>query len=105
VTKNLKPLAVNWVNDNAAFLIDVHDKIWNWAEVGLQEFKTAEYLMGLLDAKEFAIERGVAGMPSAFVATFGSGSPIIGIMGELVSPWLSEELGMDAGIMAMLRRH
>jgi aminobenzoyl-glutamate utilization protein B len=83
VTKNLKPLAVNWVNDNTAFLIDAHDKIWEWAEVGLQEFTSAEYLTDLLDAREFTVERGVAGMPSAFVATFGSGSPVIGIMGEL----------------------
>jgi aminobenzoyl-glutamate utilization protein B len=83
VTTNSKQLAINWVDENAAFLIDVHDKIWNWAEVGLKEIKTGKYLMELLAAKGFTVERGVAGMPTAFVATLGSGSPIIGIMGEL----------------------
>jgi metal-dependent amidase/aminoacylase/carboxypeptidase family protein len=53
VTENLKQLAVNWINDNTAFLIETHEKIWKWAEVGLQEFKTAEHIMGLLDAKGF----------------------------------------------------
>jgi aminobenzoyl-glutamate utilization protein B len=57
--------------------------IWELAEVGLLEFKTAEYLIKILEKDGFAIESGVAGMPSAFVATFGEGKPVIGIMGEL----------------------
>ncbi len=83
MTMNLKERAINWINENATFLSDIHDEIWMFAEVGLKEFKTAQRLTKILDAKGFVVEQGVAGMPSAFVATFGSGSPVIGIMGEL----------------------
>ena len=73
-------------------IIDVHSKIWNLAEVGLQEIKTAKILTDILEKDGFKVERGVAGMPSAFVATYGSGKPVIGIMGELDAlPGLSQK--------------
>ncbi len=87
-----KQIATNWVIDNEEVLIDVHDEIWKLAEVGLQENKTAKLLTDILERHNFAIEREVAGMPSAFVATYGSGSPVIGIMGELDAlPGLSQK--------------
>ncbi len=78
-----KQIAVNWVKENERLIVDVHDKIWRLAEVGLQENQTAELLTDLLAKHKFEVERGVAGMPTAFVATHGLGKPIIGIMGEL----------------------
>lgn len=87
-----KQVAVDWVNENEKMLIDVHDKIWNWAEVGLQEFKTGKLLADTLEMNGFKLERGVADMPTAFVATYGTGEPVIGIMGELDSlPGLSQK--------------
>ena len=92
MSTNGKRIALQWVQDNEKLLIDVHDKIWNFAEVGLQEFKTAKLLTDILEKNEFSVDRGVAGMPSAFVATFGSGAPVIGIMGELDAlPGLSQK--------------
>ena len=78
-----KQISVDWIAENEKLLIDAHDKIWNWAEVGLQENKTANLLTDILEKHGFKIQRGVAGMPSAFVATYGSGKPVIGMMGEL----------------------
>lgn len=78
-----KGIALEWVNENEKKLVDIHQKIWELAEVGLQEIKTAEILTDILEKKGFTVEKGVAGMPSAFVATYGKGKPVIGIMGEL----------------------
>lgn len=92
MSTNGKRIALQWVQDNEKLLIDVHEKIWNFAEVGLQEFKTAKLLTDILEKNKFSVNKGVAGMPSAFVATFGSGAPVIGIMGELDAlPGLSQK--------------
>ena len=57
-------------------------KIWDYAEVGYQETKSSALLQAQLAKEGFEVEAGVAGMPTAFVARYGSGHPIIGIMGE-----------------------
>ncbi len=56
--------------------------IWDYAEVGFQETKSSALLQETLSANGFEIEKGVAGMPTAFVASYGSGKPVIGILGE-----------------------
>jgi len=66
--------------------------IWNYAEVGYQETQSSATLQKLLQDEGFAIESGVAEIPTAFVASFGSGEPVIGIMGEFDAlPGLSQE--------------
>ena len=77
-----KKKAHRWISENESEIIDVSDKIWNLAELGLQEFKSSALLAEQLRKAGFNIEMGVAGMPTAFVATWGSGSPAVGIMGE-----------------------
>jgi len=57
-------------------------KIWGYAEVGYQETKSSALLQGQLAKEGFKVEAGVAGIPTAFVASYGSGHPVIGIMGE-----------------------
>ncbi len=57
-------------------------KIWEFAEVGYQETKSSALLQETLGQAGFKIEKGVAGMPTAFVATYGTGNPVIGILGE-----------------------
>ena len=78
-----KQVALDWVEENKGLLTDVHQQIWEFAEVGLQEMKTAKLMTDILEKNGFKVEKGVAGMPSAFVATYGSGKPVIGLMGEL----------------------
>lgn len=62
--------------------VDVATNIWNLAELGYKEGKSASLLQSMLKEEGFTIETGVAGIPTAFTATFGSGSPVIGVLGE-----------------------
>lgn len=61
---------------------EIARSIWEWAEVGYQETKSSALLQGELKKAGFRIEAGVAGIPTAFVASAGSGKPIIGILAE-----------------------
>jgi aminobenzoyl-glutamate utilization protein B len=60
----------------------IANNIWQLAEVGFQETKSSALLQETLVQAGFKIEKGVAGMPTAFVASYGSGKPVIGILGE-----------------------
>lgn len=57
-------------------------QIWEWAEPGYQEAKSSTLLADMLKEHGFKINKKVAGIPTAFTATFGSGKPVIGILGE-----------------------
>ena len=57
-------------------------RIWDWAEVGYQEEQSSTLLQEQLTAGGFAVDAGVAGMPTGFVAEWGSGGPVIGILAE-----------------------
>lgn len=57
-------------------------RLWEYGEIALKEDKSADLLQKILTEHGFTIERGVAGMPTAFVATYGSGEPTIGILAE-----------------------
>ena len=57
-------------------------KIWEWAEPGYQEKKSAAALADLAEKAGLTVKRAVAGIPTAFTAEFGSGQPVIGILGE-----------------------
>lgn len=78
----LKKDAAAWVDANANNLESAHKKIWTLAEVGLEETKSSKELQDLLKANGFTVKAGVAGMPTAFVATYGEGGPVIGILAE-----------------------
>ena len=67
-------------------------KLWEWAEPGYQEKKSAEALARIAEKAGFRVKRGVAEIPTAFTAEFGSGKPVIGILGEFDAlPELSQE--------------
>ncbi len=85
--------ALKWLDEKKCYLENINDTIWEFAEVGLQEFKSAELLAGELEKAGFAVEKGVAGMPTAFVATWGSGKPKIGFLAEYDAlPHLSQKV-------------
>lgn len=89
----MKTIAWNWINENVDYLTSISDKIWRYAELGLVEYKSSKLLADELEHHGFEIERGVAGMPTAFVGTWGNGKPIIGIMGEFDAlPGLSQKI-------------
>ena len=88
----MKNDAWDWISDNEKKIIEASEKIWNLAELGLVEEKSAEYLAKILEENGFTIEMGVAEMPTSFVATYGQGSPTIGFMGEYDAlPGLSQK--------------
>ena len=71
------------INENKNQYEESALKIWDWAEVGYQEYKSAEELQRLLKNEGFSLEVGVANIPTAFVATYTNGEgPVIGILGE-----------------------
>ncbi len=87
-----KEITVNWIDSNSVRLAEISDEIWGYAELGFVEFKSARLLSDELEGHGFNVERGVAGIPTAFTATWGSGSPLIGIMGEYDAlPGLSQK--------------
>src|ERR1700675_1588441 len=59
------------------------DTVFSFGELGFQEFETSKYLSGLLEKEGFKIERGVAGIPTAFVATWGQGKPVIALGSDI----------------------
>jgi aminobenzoyl-glutamate utilization protein B len=67
-------------------------KIWGWAEVGYQEKRSSALLADAMESGGFRVQRGVADIPTAFVASIGSGKPVIGILGEYDAlPGLSQQ--------------
>jgi aminobenzoyl-glutamate utilization protein B len=70
----------------------ISNSIWNYAELGMQEFKSSALLIKTLEDEGFKVEKGVSGMPTCFIATWGSGKPVIGILGEFDAlPGLSQK--------------
>ena len=66
--------------------------IWDYAEVGYKENKSSTLLQNTLKDNGFKVDGGIAGMPTAFIATYGSGSPVIAILAEYDAlPGLSQE--------------
>lgn len=72
----------DFIDTQAAAYIELADSIWNYAELGYQEQHSSAAHVDYLQRHGFRITRGVAGIPTAFVAEAGSGGPILGILGE-----------------------
>ncbi len=86
--------ALAYLNDNEVIKKygGISDAIWNYAELAMQEFKSSALLIKTLEEEGFSVEKGVAGMPTCFVASWGSGKPVIGILGEFDAlPMLSQK--------------
>ncbi|MEH6681324.1 MAG: amidohydrolase [Sediminicola sp.] len=77
-----KKAIVESIERHKAALTTISDSIWALAETAFEEKNSSALLADYAESQGFTVERGVAGMPTAFVATYGSGSPVIGILGE-----------------------
>lgn len=87
-----KEFIVSSVERHKSALIDISDEIWAFAETAFEESKSSDLLADYAEANGFTVERGVGGMPTAFIASYGSGSPVIGILGEFDAlPGLSQK--------------
>lgn len=81
-TAQLKEEALAVVDANAERMGRLSDAIFSYSEIGFQEFKTIELVTSTLSDAGFEVQTGVAGMPTAYMATYGSGEPVIGLMSD-----------------------
>ena len=92
VAQKTKPEVVKAIDSKYDQYSAIAHKIWEYAEVGFQETQSSALLQETLSKEGFKVESGVAGMPTAFTATYGSGKPVIGILGEFDAlPGVSQE--------------
>jgi aminobenzoyl-glutamate utilization protein B len=78
----MKKAGFVFVDANAARMAKVNDAIYSYSEIGFQEVKTIALVTSMLTKAGFKVETGVAGMPTAYRATYGSGGPVIGMMSD-----------------------
>ena len=78
-----KKEAVRGVDEMAKIAQEMVDSVFSFGELGFQEVETSKYLTGLLEKYGFKVERGVAGIPTAWVATWGSGKPVIALGSDI----------------------
>lgn len=87
-----KKLVLASVEKHQQELIGLSDSVWTYVETALRETKSATLLADYAESKGFRVQRAVAGMPTAFIAEFGEGKPIIAILGEFDAlPGLSQK--------------
>lgn len=92
ITNQNKQQVVNSINNHASALTDLSDAIWEHAEIAFKENKSSEALASFAEEQGFTVKRGVGEIPTAFTAEYGSGKPIIGIIGEFDAlPGLSQK--------------
>ena len=90
---NTKKAIIASVEKHKANLIQISDEIWGLAETAFEEHQSSKILADYAEAQGFKVERGVAGEPTAFVATYGSGKPVISVLGEFDAlPGLSQKI-------------
>ena len=77
-----KQLALAAIDEKATLVCAVSDAVWDYAELSLQEFQSAEKYCQVLTQEGFRVEKGVCHIPTAFAASFGAGRPVIGILAE-----------------------
>ena len=77
-----KQAAISGVEKKAALIGEVADCIWDYAELSLQEERSAAKYCAVLEAEGFTVERGICSIPTAFSASYGSGRPVIGLLAE-----------------------
>ena len=77
-----KQNAVNAIEEKAGLIGDVADHIWEYAELSLQEVKSAALYCEVLEKEGFQVEKGISGIETAFSASYGQGRPMIGFLAE-----------------------
>lgn len=88
----IKDFIVEWNTQNTDDFYKAAKEIWENPELSMQEYKSSGILIDLLKQNGFSVEAGVAGMPTAFIASYGSGKPVIGINAEYDAlPGLSQD--------------
>ena len=79
----LKQSVVAEVEQRAKMVQEIVDMVFSFGELGYQEVETSRYLTGLLEREGFTVQRGISDMPTAWVAKWGSGSPVIALGSDI----------------------
>ncbi|WP_461044531.1 amidohydrolase [Spirosoma harenae] len=79
----LKQEVVASVEANSVLAQQINDKLFSFAELGFQEEESFAYLTGLLEKEGFTVTKGISGIPTAWIATWGSGKPLIAIGSDI----------------------
>ncbi|MCB1019812.1 MAG: amidohydrolase, partial [Acidobacteria bacterium] len=82
-TNALRQEAQERAGSQAKLVQEITDSLFSFSELGYQEFESAKYVTDVLAKNDFRIKMGAAGMPTAFVAEWGSGKPVIGLMADI----------------------
>ncbi len=81
--EKLRTEALASVDSMAPLAQQMVDSVFSFAELGFQEFETSRYLSDILEKNGFKVERGIAGIPTAFMASWGSGKPVIALGSDI----------------------
>ena len=81
--EKFKAVVVDGVETRRKLAQVMNDTVFSFGELAYQEFETSKYLTGLLEKNGFSVERGVAGMPTAWVARWGTGRPVIALGSDI----------------------
>ncbi|MBR0159903.1 MAG: amidohydrolase [Oscillospiraceae bacterium] len=91
-----KAALCSWIDDHAQFFTDISDRIWENPELSLKEFQSAKCYCDALRQLDFEVTENLCGIPTAFCGKFGSGKPVIGILGEFDAlSGLSQKAGVS----------
>ena len=92
---NIQTFISDYIEKRRETFIRLSDKIWETPEIYFEEFQSAEYLCQALEEEGFQVERDVAGLQTGFIGSFGSGKPVVAILGEFDAlPGLSQKKGL-----------
>ncbi len=81
--ENLKKEALTIVSSKEKDVQEMVDMIFSFGELGFQEFETSKYITDILDKNGFTVEKGISGIPTAWMAKWGSGSPVIALGSDI----------------------
>jgi aminobenzoyl-glutamate utilization protein B len=79
----LKQEAVAEVDKSQGLTQQIVDEIFSFSELGFQEIETARYATGILEKNGFQVTKGIAGVPTAWAASYGSGKPVIAFVTDV----------------------
>ena len=94
-----KHLLYKIIEDKAPLLTGLSDRIWEYAELSMEEHRSAADYLEVLEAEGFSVEKNLCGIPTAFLGRYGRGKPVIGILGEFDAlSGLSQQAGITQRI-------
>ncbi|OPZ50344.1 MAG: p-aminobenzoyl-glutamate hydrolase subunit B [Firmicutes bacterium ADurb.BinA052] len=107
VASSAKASAIKFAEDNAGITVDIAKSLWEYAEIGLAEYKSYVKARDVLAGAGFVIKQSAAGIPTCLVATWGSGQPVLGIYEDIdalpgVGHGCGHNLNTAAGVVAAM---